>query len=135
MGCAAAAPAAAVARLSVSDGERLSAYQPSVARIASRCGVGTPPKACRYLLPSRGRGVVDRTGVPLGGTLAAPSIGLLDQVDGIEKLRTVHRIVAAGSRQERGEPEAMPVSHTMALRAGHLLGLAAVRWIRAGGFA
>jgi hypothetical protein len=40
------------------------------------------------------------------------------------------RVVAVGSRQERGKRDAGSVDHKMALRAGHPLGLAPIRRIR-----
>jgi hypothetical protein len=43
--------------------------------------------------------------------------------------------VAVSAGQERGERDAAPVDHNMALRAGHPLGLAAIRRVGADGFA
>jgi hypothetical protein len=56
---------------------------------------------------------------------------LLDGRDGIEQVLEDDRIVAVGPGQQRGKRDAGSVDHTMALRAGHSLGLAPIRRIRA----
>ena len=64
--------------------------------------------------------------VEFGGTSAALSAGTLDGRNGIEQLLEDHRLVPVSAGQERGERDAGPVDHNMALRAR----FAAIRWIR-----
>jgi hypothetical protein len=61
--------------------------------------------------------VIPFVGMQLGGALAAPSIGLPDEGNGIEQLLEDDGVVAVGSAQERGERAAAALDHNMALRA------------------
>src|SRR4051794_607584 len=69
--------------------------------------------------------------VQLVGTLARPSLGKLDRIDGVNS-RAEHRgVVDVGGSQHDRERDALAVDHKMALRAL----FAAIRWIRPGFFA
>jgi hypothetical protein len=61
--------------------------------------------------------------------------GSADRRDGIEQVLKDDRLVAVSAGQERGEGESGALDHNMALRAGHPLGLAAIRRVRADGVA
>jgi hypothetical protein len=81
--------------------------------------------------PTAARIVIALVGMELVRPLAPLTCRRLYGRDDIEEVLEQHRVMPLGTAQERGEREASAVSHTMALRAGHPLGLAPIRRIRA----
>jgi hypothetical protein len=76
--------------------------------------------------PAAARVVVALVGVQLGGALAPPPGGRLGRRDRVDQRLEDDGVVAVGAAEERGEGDAGPVDHKVALRAR----LAAVRWVR-----